>query len=268
MQKVKVTKHSSVQDNGMGEIYQSMGVRQALLRRIGDNSYERVSNYVKCRDFLVDSYTYAQVGKKFTIYGYTFDGAAIQPDWEGARLLLQFPDKISREDFLRNIGYLHSIEHANGWPQTVILSVEGSTDLVADGSKLWLNNCLTFSLFSYLLRVCCYKDQSKSNEPTVGEWLIQFSKKTEWSDAKYAASISKDTWDKVLGNLNVLSTKTWCGFDPRNTATHAIHHNSGFISVFGSHSEISYTMVRRNAHWQEMYERGLEMHPEALKVAA
>lgn len=250
----------------MSEIYQSMGVRQALLRKTGEHSYERISNYVKCRDFLVDSYTYAKAEKDFNIYGYQFSGSKIQPDWTGTYLALKFPSATERLEFLKNIGYIHAIEHANGWPQTVLKDVEKSLEMVVEGDIKWIKNCLTFSLYSFLLRVACYKDFSKTGEPTVGEWLIQFGKE-KFSDSKYVASVDWKTWDRVLGDLDILSTPTWCGFDPRNSPTSTIHHNSGFISVFGSHSEISYACVRRNTHWQLMRERGLEMHPEALKAA-
>src|SRR5688572_4232807 len=105
MQRAEIVKHPSVPDNGMAEIYQSMATRQALLKQTGPNAYERISNFVKCRDFLVDSYAFAKENKDFGIYGYKFNGSQLQPDWTGAYLALKFEKAEDKKNFLQNVGY-------------------------------------------------------------------------------------------------------------------------------------------------------------------
>jgi hypothetical protein len=261
MHKVTLTIHPSVIGPAyLAEIGQSQSTKQALVKKKNDGNYERISAFVKCRDFLVDSYSYSKDNLKFGIYGFHFDGTKLQPDWDQACLAHFFSDDKAKNAFLSNIGYIHSIEHANGWPETTVYEAENNI-LVTEGNKAWLANSLTFSLYSFLLRVACYPDFSK--DQNVGTWLIEFGKQ-QFSDSKYVASISTKTWDRALGNLRLLATPTFCGFDPKKDPVGNIHHNSGFISVFGSHSEISYGTVKKNAHWQLMKERGFELHPKAL----
>lgn len=261
MQRVELKVHNSVENKGYAEISQSQSTKQALARRVGENAYERITGFVKCRDFLVDSYAFAKENKDFSIYGFSFKGSQMQPDWSGVYVVHLFANKDDRENFLRNLGYINAIEHANGLPITVVKDA-GGNELLTEGDKFWLKSSLYLSLYTFLLRVACYKDYSKSKEPNVGEWLVEFGKQ-QFSDSKYAASVAIKTWDKVLGNLKLIETPTFCGFDPKHEGVSKIHHNSGFISVFGSHSEINQQSVRENSHWKLMQERGLETHTKA-----
>ena len=262
MQKVKLTvdRRTTPNDGGYTEISQSQTTKQALARRMGEHHFERITGYVKCRDFLVDSYAFAKANKDFGIYGFSFPGSKIQPDWTGAYLVHLFSGKEEKNNFLQNIGYIHAIEHANGLPQTVIYEAS-DTELVTVGDKRWLHNSLTLSLYTFLLRMACYKDYSTSKEPNVGEWIMNFGKQ-QFSDSKYAASVAVKTWDMVLGNLKLLETKEFCGFEPGKVSVGTIHHNSGFISVFGWHTEINPKTAKSGEHWKIMAERGLEMHPK------
>lgn len=251
MKSVKVTIDKSVKDNGMAEIYQSQNTQQALLRKVDDGHFERITNFVKCRDFLVDTYSYAKEKKDFGIYGFSFQGSKMQPDWSGAYLMLHFAEDKSRNNFLKNVKIIQSIEKKNKFTETEVREVKDSKDLIAIGDKQWLGNCLMFSFYSLLLRIACYDLNAEK------DWIADFSSKGH-SDSKYIASVPRKTMDKVLADLSLLETPTFCGFDPKKDGVGSIHHNSGFISVFGWHTEISPQTVKHNAHWKLMQERGLE----------
>lgn len=260
MKSVVVSKHKNVNDGvGYAEIGQSQHTKQALLMR-NDASFTRITGFVLCRDFLVDSYSYAKVKKDFGIYGFSFKGSQMQPDWTGAHIQMHFSDAESRENFLKHIPQImHKIEKSNQYKLTEIMEIEGNKlDLVAVGDVKWLQNCLSFSLWSLLLRVCCYSfDATK-------DWIKEFGSLST-SDSLYISSVPRKTLDKVLDDLSNIATDTFCGFDPANpnVGVGMIHHNSGFISVFGHHTEINPSTVKKNAHWQEMQKRGLQS-----KVAA
>lgn len=259
MKQVTVTKDPSVNDGmGYAEIGQSQHTKQALLVREGDLKFRRITGFVLCRDFLVDTYSFAKENKDFGIYGFSFKGSKMQPDWNSCNIMMKFDSPASRENFLTHVEQiLHKIEKQNKIDPTVIFSIAGDdNNLVVVGDVKWLQNCLTFSLYSLLLRCMCYKyDGSK-------DWITVFSKMHS-SDSKYIASVPRKTLDKVLADLSLIETKTFCGFDPKKHGTGTIHHNSGFISVFGSHTEISEDTVRENQHWQTLTKAGLESHTEA-----
>lgn len=238
---------------GLGEIYQDMDTKQALLRRISDTKYERYTPFVKCRDFLVDVYSIGLGAKKqFSIWGFEFDGANVTPDNTGVYIMLKFPNATAKNHFEENLGKLHEIEEQNGYTKTVYHELSTDNGMVI-GHKKWLKSCLTFSLYSFLLRVLCYPLGKGA------DWLEKFGKGNK-TDCKYVGSIKSATWKKVLDDLSILYTEEFCGFDPKKTNTHTIHHNSGFISVFGSHTELSPEAVKKNAHWKHMKELGLELH--------
>lgn len=247
LKQVTVKKDGSVADNGMAEIYQSNSTQQALLRREGPAEFTRITNFVKCRDFLVDTYSYAKENRDFGIYGFQFKGSKMQPDWTGVYIQMKFHDSHSRDNFAKHLKILHKIEETNGYDRTETFEVKDEKDIVVVADKRWLDNCLSFSLYSLLLRCMCYTfDAGK-------DWIAAFSG-TTGSDCKYIASVPRKTLDKVLADLTLLKTKEFCGFNPANPSTGVgmVHHNSGFISVFGSHSEISPTTVRTNQHWKEL----------------
>lgn len=248
---MKAVISNKARDGGLSEIYQSQNTQQALLRKTGEGKFDRISAYVKCRDFLVDSYSFAKENKDFVIYGFTFHGSKEQPDWSGANLQMHFHDDQSRQNVLDNIKLLHAIEKKNKIPLTELLEVEGSRDFVAQGHKRWLSNALYFSLYSLLLRIMCYKLDHK-------DWIEQFSREKH-SDSKYIQSVPRKTLLAVFDDLSILDMPTFCGFDPKTTAVHTIHHNGGFISVFGSHREINDSLVRQNTHWQAMTRKGYEL---------
>lgn len=244
----------TVKDKGLAEIYQSMQLKLALLRKQPNNTWEKITPSVLCRDFLVDSHSYALAKKDFSIYQMSFKGSTEQPDWTGAYFLAKFPSKEVKERFLANMAaVLHKVEKDNDFAVTKVIETESETQLVISGSKEWLENALTYSLYSFLLRAMCYE----ADTDTPMGWVESFSKKKS-SDSKYAASVPMGTWKAVFGDIGVLKTKDWCGLDPKKYDVGSVHHNSGFISVFGKHTEISYDTVAKNKHWQEMRAKGLE----------
>ena len=251
MKKATVTTKLPATQN-LTEIYQSMTVKQALLR--GTNgTYERITPFVLCRDFLVDVYSFSRAKKDFGIYGMEFKGSQHQPEWRCLPILLQFPDKEAKGNFLGHVEILRGLEDHNRWGWTDLWEVS-STEMVVEGSAEWLANCLTVSLYTFLLRTLCYEFEVKY--PGSWEWILLFGK-LKGTDPKYAASIPAATWHMILDDLSCLRTNEFCGFDVPKTETRTIHHNSGFISVFGYHSELSQSSVRKNAHWQAMQKQGI-----------
>lgn len=238
----------------LAEIYQSMKLKLALCRKTDENEFERITPFVLCRDFLVDVYSYSIAKKHFQIYGMEFNGAKDKPDFTGVYLAAKFPSETALSTFTKNLPKLLEVEEKNGLTPTQVLEVS-KLERILVGDKKWLQNCLSFSLYTMLLRVVCYQitDAKKL------DWLFWFGEQ-EHSDSKYVKSVPKTTWEKILGDLTLIHTDEFCGFNPSTDSVSVIHHNSGFISVFGSHSEINPASVKKNKHWKIMTEKGLKSH--------
>lgn len=243
------------EDSELGEIYQSIDLELALLRKDNPNEFTKITSFVHCRDFLVDSYTYSLSKQDFGIYGFSFKGSTESPDWSGTYLLLKFPDRDTYNNLQKNIKYLHQIEDLNMIPRTRIEDAdEGS---VVIGSSMWLSNCLYFSLYTLLIRLACI-DVSEPED--YQEWIEKLSELEEdHTDCAYIASIPESSLTKVLQDLRSIETDSFCGFDPKKHSVYEIHHNSGFVSVFGNHTELSKLTVKKNEHWMIMKDRGFKL---------
>lgn len=237
----------------LSEIYQSMDMQQALVKKTGSCAYERITAHVKCRDFLVDTYSFSLAKKDFGIYGFSFPSSKQSPDWDAARLLLRFPNEKAKANFTKHLGLLQEAETKNGFEITKIIPSE-DLEIVCEGDAKWLVSCLAFSFYSLLLRVLCYEFPNK------GDWLATFAEdKDNYSDAAYIASIHPETRKRIMDDLSLLKMKEWCGLDPTKHSTSAVHHNSGLISVVGYHSELHKGTVKQNTHWQYFKDKGFKL---------
>ena len=246
-----------VKDGGLAEIYQSCGTRMALLRTTDKaDVLDKITAFVKCRDFLVDSYSYHKAKKNFKIYGFEFKAAAEELNYDQVRLLLDFSTAPEQSNFENHLKFIRDIETANNMSKTTIHKVDGkSNQIVMIGDARWLQNCLMFSFYTFLARLACYPVSASATN--YRSWIAELgTQKT--SDGKYVKSIAAGTWDKILTNLTLLETDDFCGFNPKEEEVHTIHHNSGMISVLGYHTEINEETVKKNPHWKLMQERGLE----------
>ena len=254
---IKITQKSKF--GGLSEIYQSMAIKFSLLKKLSDFEYEQITPGVKCRDFIGDVYSATFQKYSFAIYGMKWDGSKNSPDLDSVNLRLQFPNAEAKSSFAENLKFLHEIEDKNGIPRTKYIdngNEKGAAGKSADqfngvifGDKAWLQNVLHISLYTFILRVFCYKISSN-------DWVAEISKQST-SDASYVKSIKKEVWEKVLNNLTLIQTKDFCGLSFSTDGTSSCHHNSGWISVAGKHSEMNYSTVKKNTHYLSLIEKGV-----------
>ena len=244
-----ITKSPSVTDGGLGEIYQSMDLKMALLRPEGEG-YIRITPFVKCRDFLTDVYTFSRMApkRKFAIYGCQFDPKKEEVPTDGVYMELRFPSPNVKETFQQNLARLHEIEVHNNLVPTSTVDLGETT--VTIGAAKWCANCLLFSLYTSILRLLCY--------PIREDGLLD--KGTKGTDADLFNSVAPETWRRILMDLDSIRTEEFCGFSPQDNSTGTIHHNSGFYSVFGSHRELDSSLIKENKHWKHFKEQGWKLH--------
>lgn len=237
---------------GLAEIYQSMQLKMSLLKKQAGKkrTFDEVTPGVMCRDFLADVYTSVVQKYDFRIYGFGWKGTKDIPNWEAVYLKLNFPNLEAKENFKNNIKFLHKIEDDNGISRTIFYDKINKIGMIV-GDKAWLRNVLTASLYTFLIRSFCYTIKSD-------DWIKELGKQAH-TDSAYIKSIDRSTWDKILKDIKSLHTDYFCGLDHKKDGMSAVHHNSGFVSVFGKHSEMSPATVKKNKHWQEMGKRGFKL---------
>ncbi len=251
--KVNIIRKAQV---GLAEIGQSMGNRYAILTPTQTkNQFTQVTPTVKCRDFLCDVYSSGLQGSDFSIYGMSWKGSVDKVPMDKVRLLVSFPSEEIKKDFISNLLLLHAIEKHNNVSPTTIDEIEGSAspELMVTGDAIWLGSVLLFSLYTFLLRVFCYKHDHNS------DWIEEFSNKS-FSDSRYMKGCPRETLNKVLNDLQLLvfPLDKWNGLTYAKDGTGQVHHNSGFVSVFSKHSEINPATVKKNTHYQHFVKLGWE----------
>lgn len=250
---MKVTVIPFSKSVSLAEIGQSMNLKFGVLRK---ESYDKdsdtltlrqVTAWHKCRDFNTDVRSSTVEKTNFSIYGMSWDGKSETLDWDVVYLNLQFPNAAALNCFKKNLAKLHSIEEKNGVPPTQFVETENNCGVVM-GPKIWLLNSMSYSLYTFLLRIFCY-------ELKQDDWITEMAGLNH-SDSKYVSNFPRKSLDAILNDLTQLKTDDWCGLSFGKDGTSAVHHNSGIVSIFSRHSEINENTVRKNKHWQEMRNRG------------
>lgn len=235
---------------GLAQISQSMDVQMCLMMKEDDASYKEVTPYVKCYDFLVDSYSASKEGHNFSIYGFSWKGKERTPDLENVNLNIRFPSKEVKETFKANLHFLHEIEAKNNIPLTVFYDTGDNTG-IAIGHKEWLQNCIKLRLYLFLFRGFSYKF-------TTSDWITELGANGS-SDAEYVRNLPRPSWDRILNDLTSIHTDFFCGLSFSKDGTGGVHHNSGFFSTFSYHTEMNPDTIKKGKHWQVMKERGFAL---------
>lgn len=247
-------------DPYLAEIPQSCQLKMALLRKKSDTEFERLTPFVMCRDFLTDVFSFSKAKKDFSIYGMSWQGSKQSADFSGLYLLLLLPDEKTLGNLQSNLSHLNMVEKG----QKIVLSTlekVNKNHYVLQADKRWLQNCILFSLYTLLIRTFCSKEVAEK------DWIVSLGKIKDNTDSALIQSIHPTTWEKVLADLSCIETEEFCGFEPTTKDISTVHHNSGFVSVFGQHREITWSVVKKNTHWKEMKKRGFTLHPKALEAA-
>lgn len=239
------------QPKDLAEISQSMGLKFSICERDGDNVVELIPP-CKCRDFLGDVILSSLTGHDFSIYGMSWKGSEDKVSMDKARFSLYFPNKEARVNFEKNLHFLHDIELKNGIALTEYTYIEGENSYI-EGASEWINfSALSYSLYTLLLRVFCYKINSE-------DWITEISN-GNYSDSKYIKSFDKATLSAILDNLYLLNMPEWAGLSYTADGNSAVHHNSGIVSVCSTHSEVNIAVVKRNKHYLILKEKGFKLY--------
>lgn len=201
------------------EIFQSISVLFAFVVKQEDNTYKQLFAPVKCRDFLGDCIWSKKTNKAVSIYSFNYSFDKNQYNQDTLQLSLTFPDDISLGHFLDNINYIETKE------QELNIKTEGKkTDdpltIVIFADPIWLSNSWKLSLYTFYLKLMCYKTPDLATNPE-NEYL-----------SKFTPNIEKQMLDNLTNMEENISDSI---FDA--------HNNTGFFSIIrGYHKGLNWKL--------------------------
>ena len=215
---MKSIKLTNIKVNQLAEIFQSLDVKIAYVNK----KYEEVSVPAKCRDFLGDVIVSKKVKEPMEIYGFKYDYK--EKPFDDCRFSLKFPDNYSKENFIKNLPYLHEKEVQAKVKKSVIISTQHDNTLVIEGSNYWVSSVWKVSLYTLYLKVMGYPSPDKLEQP----------------ESSYIKHLTPEIETKMLSKVKMKKE-----FYPQNT--YHCHYDMGFVSVIkGKTSDVPETVMNHN----------------------
>jgi hypothetical protein len=191
------------------EIFQSISLLFAFVNK-KENIYSQIFFPVKCRDFLGDCIWSKATGLPAQIYSFSFDNNKTPLDTNYLRMSLTFPTIEVLDNFKNNFSSLNKKE-ATVNPvitRTNYFETDDPLTLIIEADPIWQSNVWKISLYTYYLKLLCYKDVKELKSP----------------ENEYAKLLTPEIEKKFLDNLSVTTEK-------HDDSIHIAHNFSGFISI-------------------------------------
>lgn len=183
-----------------------------------DDTYKQITPYIRCRDFLNDTLYCIENKKNFSLYGYKFNGKEFKRNLNSLYLCIKFEDydetNITQFDesnnFNTNFHYLTAFETLyNLNTKTYYEETNLKNVILIKHNPFWFQNTVIFSLFTYILRCCCYKitgnfwDFIQKSTFFYKNWDDTL-KRTSTTDAYLLLNIDKYKLKFFISNLDIL----------------------------------------------------------------
>lgn len=212
------------------QIYQTHSVKFAPVN-VSNNKKEAIliTYPFKCRDFFIEAALSHNYKAPFSIYGFQIDCS--KTDWVSGNtsMLIDFPNKEHKENFLKNLTILNFLENTINIDKTQVIDVEGDEkSIIVIGDNVWKTKGFLISLYSFLLK-CLIFDIDHNSDVF---WLFQIPKNS--TEAERIKDIGEEKFSKFYKNLgkiihiegNVTGYK-----DELEMEIYDLHDESGFVSI-------------------------------------
>ena len=211
------------------EAGQTIETRMAYVHKEKNGTYTQLHDTVKCRDYLGDVLFAEEQKRTVTIYGFSWNGNKQKIDKSRTRLMIDFRGKLDMmHQFIENLEIFNRIERQHKLIKSFVEVVDNrDTTLILTGSSFWLKSVFTISLYSFLIKVCCYKFKDNKN------WLEEM-KAFGGVDSGYVKQTQQvlqfyiDNLKKIVYKLPSVIGLT--AVAAKNTETNQVHNYSGFVS--------------------------------------
>lgn len=197
------------------EIFQSLDIKFAFVKKINKNEYSQVHMEIKCRDFLGDCIWSREKKKEVNIYNFKYSFEKDPYDTRKTRLSLKFPDEESMVNFKNNFQTLNHIEDDYEMSPSKWKETNDKQTLIVESSSLWQSCVWKMSYYSYLLKILSYKDMNTLAPP----------------EKDYAVLLDIETKHKLMKNIR---NKREILKDDMRLA----HNNSGFVSILKNYNPV------------------------------
>lgn len=206
------------------EIGQRINNRLGFLQHKGDHVLlEHMPVY--CRDFLNDTLVWRDKGETAPakIYGFSYAGGV---DTDATRMLIQAPPKASNNldmgNYEKYVHLLNDLEVAAGYSPTKITKLDSPVvSYMAEGDPAWMDNTVSFSFYTALLRYLGV-GWAKPEPPKTMEELI-----TEAPEDEVACNLQKHGASKLAAAIKTLPKKEVMG----SVTTSGMHNYNGFCTA-------------------------------------
>ena len=210
MKKINLVKHSGLD---LAEIFQSLDIKFAFVNK----NYEEVSAPAKCRDFLGDCIYSRKTKQAVGIWGFKYNYK--DTPYDDCRFSLKFPTTESKENFIKNLPYLHEKEKQAKVKLSKVFETQLDNTLVIEGSNWWVSTIWKVSLYTFYLKVMSYKTPAEVKNP----------------ENEYIKYLTADKESKMLSKV-----KTKVEYLP--TRTNQAHDYMGFVSLIKGNACAETTM--------------------------
>jgi hypothetical protein len=194
-------------EQNLCEIFQSIDVKFAFV----NSNYEEVSKPAKCRDFLGDCIWSYKTKKNVQIYGFNYSYKDSPYDLETLRLSLTFPDFDTMKIFKSRWKEIISKKEKKALGltrKTEVLETDQKLTLIVEADKLWQSNTWKLSLYTFYLKLACYKTLEEVQDP----------------ENRYIKILTKEKENRLLNNTNYNEEDL---FDE----IYEQHNQTGFVSI-------------------------------------
>jgi hypothetical protein len=224
--------------NKYAEINQTLEIKFSFLKRVKPGVYTNLFAFVKCRDFLGDVICAEFDKKKYSIYGFSYDGKKSKRVQTYTMFALEFPSQEVKQTWIKNWNtYKDSIAKQCKVSLGTIYDQEGNY-LIIKASKFWCKSTAALSFYTMILKGMGYELQGDNFFVAV-EKTTAIQKTWDGKDiimptveANYISGISNKVFNAFVSNIKKLTTSLQ---HPSGLTEHKnignIHNSTGFYSI-------------------------------------
>lgn len=229
-------------DLNLCEDSQTLRLQFFFVSKNEDDTYKQITPYIRCRDFLNDTLYCIENKKDFNLYGYRFRGPEFKRNLNTLYLCIKFEDynennKIQFDEynnFTNNFYYLRAFETLyNLDTKTHYENTNVEDVIMIKHNPFWSQNTVIFSVFTYILRCCCYEvkgnfwDFIKKSTHFYKNWDNDFEEKNT-TDAELILYIENHKLKYFISNLDILDINSKLNTLYFHNSS-SIHEQLGFV---------------------------------------
>jgi hypothetical protein len=193
--------------NFLQEMFQSINTKFAFIHKKG-NKYKELTVPSKCRDFLGDCIWSKKTKQEVNIYNFTYDYNKTPYNKDCLRLSMTFPNEKTKLTFTNNYPLIYGKEKQANTTFSNFQPTQDPLTIYIEADKAWQSCVWKISLYTFYLKLMCYKTIGDVREP----------------ENQYIKLLTPE-------KENIFLTKIKKGKEYLSTNQNFAHNFSGFYSI-------------------------------------